>query len=108
MAFGKSEDEMVFGKNLSDVKSASKAAITKLGWKIKNERGNTLECSKGLNLLSVGANIIISFSNAGGKTKISISSKDKLGMLGSVGGHIQQKKNVKKFFDEVTKRLATL
>ena len=102
------KDEMVFGKKLSDVKEALKSAIQNLNWKITNESGNMIECRKGMNILSVGANITITLSNIGGKTKVAVLSKDRLGVVGSLGGNIQSKKNIAKLFDELSKRLANL
>lgn len=108
MGFVDVKDEMVFGKKLADVKEAAKSAIQKLGWKVTNESGSTIECRSGMSLMSMGSNITISLSNVGGKTKVEMHSKDKLGVVGSVGGNIQSKKNIGKLFNELSTRLANL
>lgn len=108
MGFVDVKDEMSFGKKLSDVKEAVKSTISSLGWKIKDEKGNTIECSKGFNLMSVGSNIMISLKAEGNKTKVEIHSQDKAGVLGSLGGNLQSKQNIKKFFDELSKRVSAL
>lgn len=108
MGFVDVKDEMTFGKKLPDVKEAVKSTISSLGWKVKSERGNTIECSKGFNLMSVGSNIVISLKSAGNKTKVEIHSRDKAGALGSLGGNLQSKQNIKKFFDKLSQRVSAL
>lgn len=108
MGFIDVKDEMSFGKKLSDVKEAVKSTIGSLGWKIKNESGNTIECSKGMGLLSFGSNIFISLKSIGNKTSVEIHSKDKMPLGGSGGGYIQSKLNIKKFFDKLSQRVAAL
>ena len=101
-------DEMTFGKKISDVKEAVKSTINSLGWKIKDESGNTIECSKGFNLLSVGSNLLISIKSVGNKTNVEIHSKDKLGIAGSLGGNLNSRRNIKQFFDKLTQKVAAL
>ena len=108
MGFVDVKDEMVFAKNLADVRDAVKATLQKFGWKIKNESSNTIECGTGMSLLSLGSNLTITLSNAGGKTKVEMHSKDKMGVVGSVGGNMQSKRNISKLFSELSKRLANL
>lgn len=109
MGFVDVKDEMVFAKSLADVKDAVKATLQKFGWKIKSESGNTIECGTGMSLLSVlGSNLTITLSNAGGKTRVEMHSKDKLGVAGSVGGNLQSRRNISKLFGELGKRVANL
>lgn len=102
------ENEMTFGKKISDIREAVKSTINSLGWKIKDESGDAIGCSTGMSLMSFGSNVFITLKSAGGKTIVEIHSKDKLGAMGSLGGNLQSKSNIKKFFNELSKRVAVL
>ena len=102
------KDEMTFGKKLSEVKEAVRSTISSLGWKLKDESGNTFECSNGVSIMSLGSYIMISLKNVGGKTNVEIHSRDKTGGLMMVGGNLKSKRNIKQFFDKLTQKVAAL
>ncbi|GEM_PF-6285305 len=107
MGFVDAKNEMTFGKKISDVKGAVKSTISHFGWKIIDEKGNTLECSRPTGLI-IGSNIMISLKSVGNKTNVEINVRSKLGALGMLGGNLQSRLYVKQFFDELSKRVAAL
>lgn len=98
-------DERTFAKSLDSVYEACVQTVNKLGWKIKSQSKSKLECEKGMSLTSAGSDITITLGKSGGGIKVNILSRDKWGAMGSLGGNLKSKKNIKTFFEDVEKRL---
>lgn len=98
-------DERTFNKSFDSVYEATIQSLNNLGWKINNQSKTKIECTSKMGLFSFGQDVEITFNKTASGIKVGVISLAKGVDMLTVGGHIQQKRNVQKFFEEIEKRL---
>lgn len=94
-----------FPGTIDSIYKSSILVLHKLNWKIKSQSKKQIICTTKISLMAFGEDVAIMFKKVSGGIEVSITSRAKGGVLASVGGNLKSRRNISKFFSELSSAL---